>query len=394
MKVKKLIAAVMAFSIVCVALPTSGISAFDRSIIASAAEDDSDAPKSGKCGENVTWTLDDKGTLTISGTGEMDDWTFNNAPWSYCSSDIVNVVINDGITSIGNMAFYYCESLTSVTIPDSIVIIGVGAFGSCISLTSITLPECVESISDMAFSYCSGLTSIIVPNSVLNIGEQAFYRCEGLDSITISNSVTSIGNNAFGYCKSLTSLTLPNSVINIGDYAFSWCDNLTSIIIPESVKNIGAFAFSTCCSLASITIENPDCEISDNEFTIFNDYDDETSELYFNGTIYGYEGSTAQAYAEKYGRKFEVIGEVSEVMYGDVDGDAKVAASDAAMTLMEYANLASGEGTFTEAQFASCDVNEDGKIAADDAANILAYYTYLSGDGTEKDMKKWFSSLE
>ena len=122
----------------------------------------------------------------------------------------------------------------------------------------------------------------------------------------IPDSVTSIGDGALACCESLTSITIPDSVISIGDYAF-YCDSLTSITIPDGVTSIGDSAFWACESLTSIIIENPDCIIYDAERTISNSYMEDV----FDGTIYGYEGSTAQAYAEKYGRKFEVVSDVS-----------------------------------------------------------------------------------
>ena len=132
-----------------------------------------------------------------------------------------DVVIPDSVTSIGNMAFYYCSGLTSVTIPESVTSIGYGAFAECSGLTSVTIPNTVTSIGEAAFWGCSGLTSVIIPNSVTNIGNSAFYYCSGLTSVTIPNSVTSIGYGAFYECSGLTSLTIGESVSSIGSYAFS-----------------------------------------------------------------------------------------------------------------------------------------------------------------------------
>ena len=171
-----------------------------------------------------------------------------------CSS-LTSVTIGNSVTSIGNYAFYYCSSLTSVTIPNSVTSIGENAFYGCSSLTSVTIPNSVTSIGDEAFEYCSSLTSITIPNSVTSIGENAFYGCSSLTSVTIPNSVTSIGNNAFSECSSLTLVTIPNSVTSIGDAAFFNCTSLTSITIPNSVTSIGKQAFGGCSSLTSIKIE-------------------------------------------------------------------------------------------------------------------------------------------
>ena len=164
-------------------------------------------------------------------------------------STITHNNIEYNVTSIGNSAFRYCDSLTSIVIPNSVGSIGNSAFSYCGSLTSIVIPNSVGSIGNSAFSYCGSLTSIVIPNSVTNIGEDAFYSCGSLTSIVIPNSVTSIGNYAFSYCTSLTSIVIPNSVTNIGEDAFCSCGSLTSIVIPNSVTSIGNSAFSYCSRL-------------------------------------------------------------------------------------------------------------------------------------------------
>ena len=158
---------------------------------------------------NLTWKLDADGTLTISGTGAMKNYDYNDNPSPvYNNSNVKKVVIEDGVTSIGNSAFNECISLTSITIPDSVTSIGTYAFSGCRSLTSITIPDSVTSIGAYAFQSCSNLTSITIPDSVTSIGASAFNSCSGLTSITIPDSVTSIGSYAFYNCKNLTTISL------------------------------------------------------------------------------------------------------------------------------------------------------------------------------------------
>ena len=212
--------------------------------------------QSGICGDNLTWELSN-GTLTISGTGKMNDYYyFNSSPWYSYRESIKKVIINDGVTSIGNYAFEDCSSLTSIEIPNSVTSIGGQAFSNCSSLTSIEIPDGITSIEGGAFEYCSSLTSVTIPNSVTSIGGQTFQNCSSLTSVTIPNSVTSIGNDAFYNCSGLTSIEIPNSVTSIGGEAFSGCSSLTSVTIPNSVTSIGSSAFSGCSSLASIEIPN------------------------------------------------------------------------------------------------------------------------------------------
>ncbi|MCI7369070.1 MAG: leucine-rich repeat protein [Firmicutes bacterium] len=169
-----------------------------------------DTAKSGTCGDNLTWTLQD-GVLNISGTGDMEDYLthrfdgkeITTAPWREYYDTIKSVVIEAGVTSIGNWAFSWCSSLTSVTIPESVTSIGMSAFNCCNSLTGVTIPDGVTSIGSYAFNSCSNLSSAIIPDSVTSIGNSAFSGCSSLTSVTIPDSVTSIGRDAFYSCSKL-----------------------------------------------------------------------------------------------------------------------------------------------------------------------------------------------
>ena len=266
---------------------------------ASAAEvtEETVGASSGTTGD-CTWTLDDNGVLTISGNGNMGDYSdkYNStlkryvttAPWG---TDIKTVIIEDGVTSIGKYAFYNCTGLTNVTIPDSVTSIGSYAFFGCTGLTSVhitdiaawcniafsisysnplsyahnlylngvpvtnlVIPDGVTSIGSYAFRRCTGLTSVTIPDSVTSIGGYAFYNCTGLTSVTIGNSVTSIGGYAFSECIGLTSVTIPDSVTSIRGYAFEYCTGLKSVTIPDSVTSIGDCTFHRCTGLKSVTI--------------------------------------------------------------------------------------------------------------------------------------------
>ena len=190
----------------------------------------------------ITWTLSDDGTLTISGT-DMPDYSY--APWDFQRNKIKEVVIKDGVTSIGSSAFENCSGLTSVTIPNSVTSIGWSAFEG--TKWYDNQPDGVVYAGKVLYAYKGTMpsnTKIDIKDGTKGIGGDAFYACFGLTSITIPNSVTSIGDRAFGDCSGLTSVTIPNSVTSIGSYAFYDCSGLSSITIPNSVTSIGSSAFS------------------------------------------------------------------------------------------------------------------------------------------------------
>ena len=262
----------------------------------------------------ITWTLSDDGTLTISGTDMPDYNSPNNLPWFTQRSKIKKVVIKSGVTNIGRAAFaFYDSNLTSVTIPNSVTSIGYGAFGGCSGINSITIPNSVTSIGDYAFVGCSNLTSLTIPNSVTSIGSSAFEDCNSLasatlgianitsgifrnlsslTSLTILDGAKSIGESAFSGCSGLTSINIPNSVTSIGSSAFSGCSGITSITIPNSVTSIGSSAFSGCSSLASITIPSTMTGIGSNAFAGTAWYNNQPDGLIYVGLVlYKYKGT-------------------------------------------------------------------------------------------------------
>ena len=201
------------------------------------------------CGENLTWTLVD-GTLTISGTGDMADYYADDVPWNAQCDSITSVVIGEGVTRIGNYAFYGCENLTSVTIPQGVTAIGQSAFTRCSKLNTITIPESVTQIGAYAFREC-GLTSVTLPQGITSIGNGTFYNCNKLRTVSIPESVTQIGEFAFYGCA-LTSVTLPQGITSIAKYTFQYNRNLESVTIPASVTAIGESAFDGCYHIEDV----------------------------------------------------------------------------------------------------------------------------------------------
>ncbi len=250
--------------------------------------------QTGKCGDNVTYSLDTStGVLTISGTGNMRN---NDSPF-YNNSCVKSVIIENGVTSIGDKAFEDCTSLTSVTIPNSVTSIGWGAFYDCTSLTSVTIGNSVTSIGSSAFyntayyndksnwdkgvlylSNClidtnddfNSTTDYTIKDGTRIIASSAFFDCTSLKSVTIPDSVTTIGDYAFYKCTNLTNATVGNGVTSIGAFAFCDCTSLANITIPSSVTSIGDLTFSGCASLLSIEVSNGNRNYSSTDGVLFN----------------------------------------------------------------------------------------------------------------------------
>lgn len=256
---------------------------------------------SGQCGDNVYWNYDsDTGELVISGTGEMTNYSSYTSPFNGAS--IRSIVFENGVTSIGDGSFRYCQYLMSVDMPDSILHIGKEAFINCCELTNVKFSSNLKIIDDKAF-LTSGLTMVNIPDSVTTIGDQAFWGCDSLSSVNIGKGVTSIGSESFGICMALTNITvdnankayssdgkgvlfnkdktiliqypcgnsnefyvIPNSVKTIGEYAFLESNNLEYVSLGDKVTKIGVEAFAGCYNLKSITLEDSLKIIDDGAF--------------------------------------------------------------------------------------------------------------------------------
>lgn len=275
----------------------------------------------GSCGENLTWSVDGDGILTISGTGAM--WDYEDvesegggwrtlAPWyDYAPTELV---FKEGVTQIGKSAFCGCDFKGSVTLPKGLTQIGAGAFLNCFNLTGVTIPQGVTSIGDNAFLNCRNLTSVVIPEGVTSIGVRAFGACYGLTSVTIPKSVTSIGEPAFSGClnnifvdegnasyssvdgvlfnkdhttliaypanRADTAYKIPEGVTSIGNWAFQTCWYLTDVTIPESMTSIGNYAFAWSDELNAITIAKSVTSIGKGAFS----YCTGLKDVYYTGS--------------------------------------------------------------------------------------------------------------
>ena len=211
----------------------------------------------GKCGDNLTWTIDNNEVLTISGTGRIPDYNDpssggnNTAPWYGYAYQIKKVVLGSGVQNIGNNAFAGCYGMTDITIPDGVTSIGDSAFDWCSALTEISIPGTVSSIGDSVFSGCSALTEISIPDTVSSIGDSAFSRCSALTEISIPSTVSSIGSYAFSGCA-LREVEIPQGITSIQTRTFQYCTQLTKITIPDSVTSVEICAFDNCPVLKTV----------------------------------------------------------------------------------------------------------------------------------------------
>ena len=217
------------------------------------------AAAEGTCGEDLTWVLAD-GRLTISGSGPMTDYTeYNMPPWLEHLDLIQRVVIEKGVTSVGDLAFYHCTALTTVSLPDTVLTLGELAFAGCTALYTVPLPA-VQEIGWGGFYGCAALTNVVLPDTLRVIGDQAFYMCESLAGIVIPTGVESLGSSVFTYCDSLVYVRVEAPLETLPYWSFYGCENLDSLYLPDTVKTVEEGAVSECDSLYYVDGGTPEAK--------------------------------------------------------------------------------------------------------------------------------------
>ncbi len=391
---KKFLAAILMVAIVLCSAPISGLADidlpnwFDFSIKSSAATE------TGTCGENLTWSFDtETGTLTISGTGDMDDYEIIypdggitstiNSPWSIYTEIIENIIIESGVTTIGNYAFEECKSLVNIAIPNSITSIGYRALHNCSLLENLIIPSSVNNIGDYALDGCYGLKSVdvdksnkhyssdeygvlfnknktnlikypagnartnyVIPNSVDTVEWSSFMLSQNLENIVIGSNVKYIGAYAFYNCSNIKNLIIPNNVLKIGLSAFERCSRLESVVIGNGVQLIEQYAFMDCDMLSNIYYVGTEEEwksirITDRDVAPFT-----TATIHYN---------------------YKSEPDTPEKVKGDANGDGKVTAVDARAILQHAAGIKS----ISADELANLDMTGDGKVTALDGRWIL-----------------------
>ncbi len=420
----------------------------------------------GICGDNITWIFDD-GVLTITGTGCMYDyWTENGSivPWHEYLGQIVTINMSDDITNIGAGAFYGCYNLETAKLSNDIAVIGEFAFSHA-GISNLVIPEGAVEIGRYAFS-STALDSITFPSTLKSVGKGAF-EWAGVENVyvpsleawcgikfdaffanpfeeTVSNhlyvdgelvtdvvipyGVTQIGVSQFAGYSSLTSIQIPDSVTRVDKQAFDMTPNgygsdskLTEIVFPASVEYIGERALGFNENLQKIVILNPCCEIACPTVDDQGYYHDGIYVAYSENApvIYGYSGSTAEAYASAEGLEFVALenykiinGANSTVKTGEdltirADGDFSKFESVAVDGLMiDPANYTVSEGstivTFTAEYLSTLEPREHSVTVfftdgvASTTLTILAYVPGdINSDGTvnNKDVTRLFQYL-
>lgn len=282
--------------ITALALLVSALFCFNISIVLGADSGDCSAS-----GSSVKWNYDSStATLTISGIGEMKNtYIASTVPWKSVKSDVTTVIVEEGVTQIGRVAFYAFSSLTSVSLPNTLTSIkggslNYGAFRECTALESIMLPESLTELDDMAFRGCSALKSITIPDSVTTLGTGVFRECTALTTVKYGTGLTSTGSYTF-YDAGVKNITFSSTITKIDEYSFYNC-KMTKVEIPEEITSIGTRAFANCTFLNSVTIYNSNTTfegVSVGEEDPFNGSNQTV-------TFYGHKGSTTETFVENH----------------------------------------------------------------------------------------------
>lgn len=254
------------------------------------------------CGEHAEWALSAEGVFTVSGTGDMTNYAKDeNVPWAKMREQIKSVAVAEGITSIGDRAFYGCLNMESISLPASLKKIGEMSFNGCSSLEELALPDGLTTIGWNAFTGCNHIKEMIFPNSVKTIGPGALAECNAIASVKLPENLTIVEYHLFRMCHSLKEINIPKTVTEIGGAAFYNCVKLTEVTVPSGVTEIGDFAFIGCKKLERVTVYNGKCTLPEDP-RVFPD----------TTILRGYEGSTLEAFAKANERKFESMPNVPE----------------------------------------------------------------------------------
>lgn len=278
---------------------------FNLSVVSAASTE-------GTCGDNAEWSYDAATTtLTIKGTGATADYraTVKTAPWVDYKPQITTLIVEEGITELGNYNFYNCTALKNVSLPSTLTSIhgsgtmttSYGCFQDCTALEEITLPSNLTEIQTCAFKGCSSLKKIVFPDSLTKLGYGAFCECTNLATVTFGAGLKETGSNSF-YKSGVKYINWGENMTTISESSF-YNTNVTSVNLPESISSVGILSFAECPFLSEITINNANC-------TLNGDFVNGSSQAV---TICGHKSSTAETFATKYNYAFKSIDDCEHI---------------------------------------------------------------------------------
>lgn len=301
----------------------------------------------GTCGKNLSWSFE-LGTLTITGSGDMTDYdSEQEVPWYAFREQIFCLMLPEGLTRVGNMAFAGCKNLTAAVIPGSVRQIGGWAFMGCTGLSILRLPEGLLRIEENAFEQCSSLQELRLPDTLTTLEWQAFYRCESLRTVEIPESVKEMGSGVFAYCYGLVRAVIRAPLTMLPRWTFYGCASLTSIELPPETREIGHYGVRGC---ESLTVVYYDGEPGDAE-ELKQQISEENEDFADNGTVSG----------EKPEESDTVNREVTDENGDTIEENTTVTETDeSTITVTEKENVSDPEAEAPPTDISATVVEKDG----------------------------------
>lgn len=294
----------------------------------------------GTCGDKLAWTLDADGVLTIAGEGPMTDYTIypksvgtdalpenpiNSSPWGNQTGNIKSVIVEPGVTSIGEAAFALCANLTKAELPIGVSSLGTWCFLYCKALSEINVPDTVSELGSYAFCECESLGAIDIPEGIEIIGWRTFYNCKSLKQLRLPNSLREIFDLAFYNCTSLTEIIIPEGVTYLQGSVFENCTGLTTVSLPLSLtidnhsSAFGSAVFAGCTGIKDVKYSGTEQQWKDNKMDTLQFPSDDY-------TVHFSDGGTFHHYIHSPSLSKEEIGKIAcdywKLSYACIDGEA------------------------------------------------------------------------
>lgn len=333
------------------------------------------AEASGTCGDKLSWTLSGD-TLTITGSGAMYDYPESTmAPWYDYRREISTVHLPNGLTRIGDLAFYGCTALKSVSMPDSVTEVGWYAFSGCTGLTMLDLSSKLKTIEDGGFRECTSLPAVRLPGSLTSIGYQGFYRCQSLTEITVPASVTDLGISVFSFCYDLVRADIQAPISRLPDWTFYGCSRLTDIFLPSTLTRVDQFAFYDCSGLTKVVYTGSD----ENKEQIMEDINRDQEGRIDDSNVGAGQLDTSSSSSVFEGDENNIVGNITTTTQ---TGNASVSSSVNVTYSPDTGSSTVGQETVTLETAKGWDEVEDKVTESVDSADKTNVDVYIKDDST------------